>query len=155
MKYDKIDFCTRQKRTNFGFTLIELMIVVMIMSILAAVGYPSYTQYVIRGKRSEARSALLDAAARQERFYSDNNQYTSTVGAGGLGITDPGGCTAAGVQTETCKYTITTAATNSNQNFTVTATPTFADAECGVLTIDQTGLKTESGTGDLSTCWGK
>jgi type IV pilus assembly protein PilE len=143
-----------------GFTLIELMIVVAIISILSAIGFPSYLDYVMRGKRSEARSALMDAAARQERIYSDNNQYTSIIfdndaNTADLAMTDPAACTAAGVQTETCKYTLTTAATSSNQNFTVTATPTFTDDECGVLTIDHTGAKTEGGTGTIRTCWGK
>ncbi len=143
------------KQANKGFSLIELMIAVTIISILAAVGYPSYTQYVIRGKRSEARSALLDAAARQERFYSDNNRYTTAIGSGGLAITEATNCTATGVQTETCKYTLTAAFTTDNQDFTITAAPTFPDTECDNLSIDQTGLKTENGTSDVSTCWGK
>ena len=141
---------------NFGFTLIELMITVAIVAILAGIGIPSYSKYIDRGKRAEARTALLDAAARQERNYSDNRQYTSTIGDGGLKITDPAGCTAGGVQTETCKYTLTTAATASNQAFTVTATPSgWTDAECEVLTINQLGVRTESGTQDKAFCWGK
>ncbi len=138
-----------------GFTLMEAMIVVAIIGIIAAVAIPSYTKYTERSKRSEGRSALLDAAARQERNYSDNRQYTSTIGAGGLGITDPASCSAAGVQTETCKYTLTTAATASNQAFTVTATPSsWADADCGNLSIDQTGATSQT-SGSRALCWGK
>jgi len=141
---------------SFGFTLIELMIVVAIMGIIGAIALPAYSKYVERGKRSEARTALLDAAARQERSYSDNRQYTSTIGTGGLNISDPATCSAGGTQTETCKYTLTTAATASNQAFTVTATPSgWTDADCNVLTIDQTGSKTNSGSRDLAFCWGK
>ncbi len=60
-----------------GFTILELMIVVAILSLLAAVTYPSYNQYVLRGNRSEGRAALLDTAAKLERFYSDNNRYAT------------------------------------------------------------------------------
>jgi len=146
-----------------GFTLIELMIVVAIIAIISAVALPSYQKYTDRSKRSEGRNALLDMAARQERFYSNNRQYTDTVGgnvgppATGLLLTDPAACTAAGIQSETCKYTLTTDANGAgNQDFDVTATPSgWTDTECGVLTLDETGAKTEGGTEDLAYCWGK
>lgn len=139
-----------------GFTLMEAMIVVAIIGIIASLALPSYGKYVERSKRSEARTALLDAAARQERNYSDNRQYTSTEGAGGLSIPDPTSCTAAGIQTETCKYTLNATAANVNQTFIITATPEgWVDADCNVLSIDQTGTKTENGASDLAFCWGK
>ena len=139
-----------------GFTLIELMIVITIIGILSAIAVPSYNNYVLRAKRSEGRSAIMDAAARQERVYSDNNQYTSTLGTGGLAISDPSGCSATGVQSETCKYTLTTAATNSNQAFTVTAAPTFTDADCGSFRVNQAGTKEiVGGTDTVRNCWGK
>jgi len=143
-------------KKHHGFTLMELMIVVAIVGILAAVTYPSYKQYVDRGKRAEARAALLDTAARQERWYSDNNsQYTATITDI---INDPAGgaCTAAGVQTETCLYTLTATTSNSNQNFVLTAAPQgWTDTLCGNMTITHAGARTESGTGDLAACWGK
>lgn len=147
------------KTTNktYGFTLIELMIVVAIIGVLASIAIPSYKSSVERGKRSEARTALLDAVARQERSYSNNRQYTATIGTGGLAITDPTACGASGVQTETCEYTLTiTGVSGTNQAFTMTATPSnWTDVKCGALTIDQTGAKTESGTEDNAFCWGK
>ena len=132
----------KNKRRNIaGFTLMELMIVVAIVGIIAAVGYPSYTQYVIRGKRSEGRSALLDTAARMERYYSDNNQY-ATLATVGIGATSENG-----------HYNITQQSlTNGNQNYVLRAAPTFTDTECGYLEITHAGAKTsESGT----TCWSK
>lgn len=145
------------KKTH-GLTLIEIMIVVAIVAIISAVALPSYQKYTDRSKRTEARNALLDIAARQERHYSNNRQYTDTLGAGGLLISDPGACTAAGTQTETCKYTLATdaVAAESNQDFDATATPSgWADTECGTLGIDETGTKTETGTKDVAYCWGK
>lgn len=65
-----------------GFTLIELMIVTVIVSILAAVAYPSYIDYVTRGYRSEAQQWLQDFAQRQEQYFLDRRGYATGLGAG-------------------------------------------------------------------------
>ncbi len=127
-----------------GFTLVELMIVVAIVGILAAVAYPSYEEYVRRAKRAEARSALLDSAARLERFYSDNNQYPTTLAAGSVSSSS-----------EQNHYTISIELGTNNQSYTLTATPSFTDTKCGNLTLTNTGTRTEGGTGTVEECWGK
>ena len=67
-----------------GFTLIEVMIVVAIVGILAAVAYPSYIDSVRKGKRAEARAALASLLQQQERYFTQNNTYeTFAVGAAG------------------------------------------------------------------------
>ncbi len=66
-------------RAAGGFTLIELMIVVAIIGILAAVAYPSYRDYMVRSHRAEAQAFLADVAARQETFFSNCNTYTANV----------------------------------------------------------------------------
>ena len=140
---------TPRRRLTGGFTLIELMIVVLIISILAGIGFPSYTQYVLRGKRSEGRAFLMDAAAKLERYYSDNNKYATADD------TVPAGINAT---SETGKYTLTIATVDPYQAYTLTATPTFGggDPACGALTLANTGVKGEGGTAtDINDCWGK
>ncbi len=75
-----------------GLTLIELMVVLLIIGILAAVAVPSYRQYVIRAHRTEAKTALLRLAANQERHYLQNNTYTDdlTLLGFGTGVSDNG-----------------------------------------------------------------
>ena len=74
----------RYRRKSAGFTLIEVMIVVAIVGILAAVAYPSYIDSVRKGKRAEARAALMNLLQQQERYFTQNNSYeTFAVGAAG------------------------------------------------------------------------
>ena len=131
-----------------GFTLIELMITVAILAIIAAVAIPSYTSYVDRGKRAEARTALLDIAARQERYYSNNRQYADQLSKLNL----------SGTKSENGYYTlsVTLPSGSNNQDFDATATPSgWTDDKCSNLGIDETGAKTHSGLGDRALCWGK
>jgi type IV pilus assembly protein PilE len=128
-----------------GLTLIELMIVVVIIGILAAVAYPSYREFSARATRSEAKAALLKAAVNQERHYLQNNEFS--VDLGQLGFT------ANPYTTDTGTYVISVVAPNPVSNFTVTATYQRSDAEskkCGVLTIDGRGIKASSPRTD---CW--
>lgn len=142
----------RKNRTR-GFTLIELMIVVVIVGILAAIALPSYQQYVLRSHRTVAVNALLDMGSREVRYYSANNVYTNALtGATGLGYaSDP-----VLVPDGTNPYYSIGAAIVGN-SFLLTATPVgnqMNDAECGNFTYNGLGVKDKSGTGTVAQCWG-
>ena len=71
-----------------GFTLIELMIVVVVIALLAAIGYPSYRDHIARGQRSEGQQFLSDVAQREEQILLDRRTY---VNYADTGLTKPAG----------------------------------------------------------------
>lgn len=123
-----------------GFTLIEVMVVVVIIGILASIAYPSYQEYVRRANRAEGQAFLQDIAARQERYFSQNNKYiTSVDDIASLGAKN---------SSETNKYELTI---SDKDNYTLTAKPNFTDTKCGKLTLNALGDKGADGT--ASDCW--
>ncbi len=128
-----------------GFTLIELLVVLAIVAILAAVAYPSYVNYIARGKRAEARAALLAAAQFMERHYSAQSKYADAVLPLRLKTAPPGAADGE------VNYRLTLVATDND--FTLTATPARDDV-CGNLEITQTGVRTRTGSGlSDAACW--
>ncbi len=133
-------------KSQRGFTLVELMIVVVIAGILAAIAYPSYNQYVTKSKRSAAESFMLTVANRQEQYMLDARSYAATLSA--LGLTTPSDVAP--------NYSVALSGVTST-TYTITATPTGAqqtnDTKCANLTLNQTGAKGISGTGSVAACW--
>lgn len=139
------------RRGMRGVTLLELMIVIGIVAILAGVGYPAYVGYTDRARRADGRNFLLDAAARQERYFFDNNRYTTTTGDLGYTSSPP--------QSPDGNYTLSIAVGGTGSiatSYALTAAPSFTERTivCGNLTLDSRGQKGQAG-GSAKDCWGR
>ncbi|GAB4392493.1 MAG: type 4a pilus minor pilin PilE [Gammaproteobacteria bacterium] len=140
-----------RKLQQLGITLIELMVVIAIIGILITLAYPSYQAHVTRTHRAEGQTALMDLAARMERYFSENNTYaTATIAAGASTDVLNSATTTDGWYT--LSITSQTATT-----YAIQATPNGSqatnDTTCGALTINQLGQRGISGSGTVAECW--
>lgn len=133
--------------TMRGFTLIELLIVITIVGILMGIAVPNYQESARKGRRAEATSSLMQAASQLEVIFSETNQYQNLNNA----VPDQ--------STEghyTLSLTLQSLNGGTNNGYTLTATPSFTDANCGAFTLDQNGNRACSGSycaTQLSRCW--
>ena len=136
---------SRIMRDIKGFTLIEVMIVVAIVAVLAAIALPNYADYIKRGKIIEATSALSDLRTRYEQFYLDNRTYVN-------------GCTVIKPIVNTPKAFAIDCGGESASTYTGTATGRASEGMGNfTYTIDQANDKastiTEPGWSGSGTCW--
>lgn len=138
-----------------GFTLAELMITLVIAALLLAVAVPSYQAQVQKSRRTEARSALMDLAGREERWFTSNNAYSNAPADLGYASFTP-------VGSGYYNVAITVVAANpanvppTQAGYTITATPVgiqATDTICASFKVDQTGTQSSTGTGTQATCW--
>jgi type IV pilus assembly protein PilE len=135
------------KYKSLGFTLVELLIAVAIVGFLSAIAYPNYRQYILRAHRAEGLTALEEAAIRQERYYSNNSTYTTSMALLGF----------ASSTTQNGYYNISIAACDTGPNagkigrcFKLTAAALGVqtdDKSCLSLTMDSSGVQTPAN------CW--
>jgi type IV pilus assembly protein PilE len=130
-----------------GFTLIELMIVVAIVGILAAIAIPSYVDYVERAKRNDAKAVLLEASQFMERRFTENRSYAGSVLPTSLEQSPRDGL---------AWYNVTIGDLGAT-TYTLTAAPKsgWTPKKCGSLTLNQVGARGISTSDSLSDCWNK
>lgn len=140
-----------------GFTLIELMIVAAIIAILAAIAIPSYQKQIMKSRRASAKTALLDLASREEKYYATNNNYPAALAS--VGYTNVNGSGAIQVPNNSDEdyYSVTIAlGTPTATGYTATATPVGnqANDSCGSYSITDLGVQSATGTSSGGTgCW--
>ncbi len=133
-----------------AFTLIELMVVVAIVGILAAIAYPSYSDYVAKARRADAATVLMENSQWMERYFTQNNSYLNGAVNPVLPILE------APKDGGTKYYDIAFSGTNTQTTYTLTATPkgTMSSDACGTLTLTEAGAKGVSGgTLSIDACW--
>ena len=155
-----------------GFTLVELMVTIVIATILIGIAVPTYQIQVRKSRRTEAKNTLLDAAAREERYYATQNQYTSDTGQ--LQYTTGSGSFpyVSGTYYEIYAINVTqpsaTATGVTSGGFVIVVSPApgstqSADSSCQSFFVDQTGRTWSTSVADdsptdtssvtTSTCW--
>jgi type IV pilus assembly protein PilE len=148
------------KHASSGFTLIELMVTVAIVTILATIAVTSYTSQVQKSRRTEAKSALLDLAGREERLFSTTNAYSNLESFLGYG----GAVAMTAMPFGNNYYTLTATVPDPAQaagipSYILTATPVAgtsqaSDTQCGSFSVNQLGVQTVTGTYTVAQCWG-
>ena len=140
MQHNRLQSSIKANLNQKGFTLIEVMIVVAIVGILAAIAMPAYTDYVKRGKAAEATSTLADLRVKMEQYYQDNRTYVGGPCAPGAG---------------TVKYFAYACTVATATAYTIGATPVTGEGMTGfAFSIDQNNAKTSTFDGTTGgTCW--
>lgn len=140
------------RRSTAGFTLIELMVTIAVGAILATIAVSSYTSQIRKSRRTEARTALLDLASREERFMSTNSVYSDVQADLGYQTTAYPMALGSGYYELKAKPLVDNTA--NPPTFTITATPVAGkgqdkDAECQSFGINEKGTQTATN----ATCW--
>lgn len=133
-----------------GFTLVELMIVVVIIGIITAIAYPAYQDHVRKSRRADGKAALQGLATRLEQYYLDNKQYTNSLA--NLGYTAVGGNFYSPEQYYALAVTTSTVACPAETCYSISAAAQAKgrqnkDTTCSPLTFDNRGNKGPTG------CW--
>lgn len=142
-----------QPITSAGFTLIEVMMVVAIIGILAAIAIPSYQEYVRKAKRADAQTALLELGHFMEREYTKNGRYLTAADVDAANALLP--FNEAPKDGATKDYDLNFSVLPTASTYTLRAVPkgSMATDVCGTLTLSNTGAKGQAAGQSLATCW--
>ncbi len=139
---------------HHGFTLIEVLIVVAIIGIIAAIAMPSYSHYVTKSRRAQAASCLQEHVQFMERFYTTNLRYDQDAGGNAVALPALGCTTENGLNTY---YAFGFNGAVAARTYSLQASPlgaqATADAQCANLRIDQTGQRSITGPGAVKDCF--
>jgi type IV pilus assembly protein PilE len=145
------------RRPPRGFTLVELMVVVVIATILLSIAIPSYMTQIRQSRRTEAKTALLDLAGREERWFSTSAASYTNVAAN-LGYPAFPAVVGSGYyQVAVCSPACAPSAAPA-PSFSITATPVAGqsqvnDTQCTSFSVDSNGQQFATGTQTAAFCW--
>lgn len=135
-------------RSATGFTITELLVVIAIVALLVAIAVPSYQDFVMKSRRTEAKELLFAAAQQQQQYFTQSDQYTDSTSTLKARTTSTNGY-----------YTLTIAAGHTgsiNTSYTLTATRAgsqTSDTACGNYTLNSLGTRGSTDTQTVPPCW--
>ena len=139
-----------KSKQNKGFTLIELMIVVAILAVIVAIAYPSFLGQIQKARRSDAKQALFEVAAKLEQYYQDNKGYPTTADMTNLGYA---GATFTSLEGY---YTIGFNGVPTATTYIIEAVPIAPqddDTDCATFRMNHLGVKSVTGSLSADICW--
>ena len=133
-----------------GFSLIELLIAIVVLSLITTMAVNSYRGSVLKARRADAKASLLELAQLLERNYTETNSFATNISGNPYALPFT-----VSPRNGTTYYNLTLP-TQTATTFTLQATPTGSQADdtrCMSLTLDQAGTKDKSGSGTVAECW--
>ena len=141
------------KQKTGGFSLVEVIVVLVILGVLSAIAIPSYSRYLVDSRRIDAKTSLADLAARLEQHYTETNDYSSATIATGDAVTDIMDTASTSEGHYTLSISAATAGTYTIKATRVSDGLQSGDGTCGDFTLNSIGVQGITGSGAADDCW--